>query len=140
MRIKNPEPSAIKYCATEAEEQAALFEWAFVMTTKYPELALMYAIPNAGKRGRYAQAQMLQTGLRAGVPDICLPVPRGGFGACYVEMKRKGRKPTEKQGDWIERLRAAGNCVGVIYSWDDAKDFILYYLNLRTPLIRREGT
>ena len=36
---------------TEAEEQIALFEWARLQTGRFPELALLYHVPNAfGRR------------------------------------------------------------------------------------------
>ena len=131
MRIKKPKATATKYLATEAQEQAALFQWAQLMSHKHAELSLMYAIPNAGLRGPRARSELLKTGLKAGVPDVCLPVPRGGFGACYVEMKRQGNKPRSEQAWWIDQLRDVGNCVGVIYSWEEAKAFLLYYLDLK---------
>ena len=34
----------------ETEEQQSLFEWAETQSKIYPELALMFAIPNGGKR------------------------------------------------------------------------------------------
>ena len=35
---------------TEAQEQTALFQWAKMQSGKYPELALLHAIPNGGSR------------------------------------------------------------------------------------------
>jgi hypothetical protein len=118
------------YVATETEEQAALFKWAALIGKRYPEYSLLYAIPNAGKRGAKARGDMLRTGLRAGVPDICLPIPRGPYGALYIEMKRLGKKPTREQADWIAKLRSAGNYVRVAYNWDEAKKTITRYLSL----------
>ncbi len=37
---------------TESEEQQALFDWAERLTYLYPELELMYHIPNEGKRSK----------------------------------------------------------------------------------------
>ena len=36
---------------TEAEEQIALFEWARLQTGRFPELALLYHVPNGGGAG-----------------------------------------------------------------------------------------
>ena len=36
--------------STEHDIQSALFSWAQLQTSCYPELALMFAIPNGGKR------------------------------------------------------------------------------------------
>ena len=55
---------------------------------KYPELELMYAIPNGGKRHIHTAVVLKQTGVKSGVPDIFLPVRRGKHGL-FIEMKRK---------------------------------------------------
>ena len=39
-------------CPTEGVEQATLFSWASMRTYWYPELALMFHIPNGGKRSK----------------------------------------------------------------------------------------
>lgn len=40
----------------EANEQEALFRWAWFMRGKYPELDLLYHIPNGGSRNRIEAA------------------------------------------------------------------------------------
>jgi len=35
---------------TEHEEQCAVFEWAGLMSNQFPELELMFAVPNGGVR------------------------------------------------------------------------------------------
>jgi hypothetical protein len=35
---------------TEAQHQAALFNWVWLVRNKYPELALLHHIPNGGSR------------------------------------------------------------------------------------------
>lgn len=73
---------------TESEEQQTLFRWAAMQCGKYPELALMFHIPNEGKRSWMTGGRMKAEGLKSGVPDIFLPVPRGEFHGLFVEMKR----------------------------------------------------
>ena len=72
----------------EDAEQQALFEWAAYQKCKYPELECMYHIPNEGKRSPQTGAKLKRMGLSPGVPDICLPVARGGYSALYIELKR----------------------------------------------------
>ena len=40
--------TARELCPTEDTEQICLFRWAALQSSKYPELALMYHIPNGG--------------------------------------------------------------------------------------------
>lgn len=111
----------------EAEEQQALFEWVGYQLKQYPELALLYHIPNEGKRNpRRAKVE----GIKAGVPDLCLPVPRGGNHGAYIEMKRrKGGKITVQQTRWMEQLMAQGYAVACCNGWEVAAKFLIDYMN-----------
>ena len=64
---------------SEHAEQVALFKWAEFAAARWPELTLMHAIPNGGHRNKITAARLKAEGVRAGVPDICLPVARGGW-------------------------------------------------------------
>ena len=113
---------------SEHAEQVALIKWAQLMARQYPELDCIYANPNAGKRSIGAARYMIAEGMRAGVPDICLPVPRNGYGALYIELKYGKGKASEKQLEWIDRLNRHGNLAVVCTGWDAARLQILSYL------------
>lgn len=66
-------------CQLEGEEQAALFRWAQFQSGKYPELDLMFHIPNGGKRGKAEAARFKAEGVKAGVRT-------------YFSRKRNGLK------------------------------------------------
>jgi len=114
---------------TENQEQAALFEWAEAASGKYPELRLLHSIPNGGLRDARTAVTLQRTGVKPGVPDICLPVPRGGYGALYIELKRvKGGVMSANQRIWLNLLNANGNRAVVCRGWLEARDTILNYL------------
>ena len=114
---------------TENQEQAALFEWAEAASGKYPELRLLHAIPNGGLRDGRTAAVLQRTGVKSGVPDICLPVPLNGFGALYIELKRRaGGCVSVNQKTWLNALKTAGNKAVVCRGWEAARDEILNYL------------
>lgn len=117
-----------KHRHLEDDEQRALFLWAAWAAPRYPELGLMFAIPNGGKRDPREAARMQGQGVKSGVPDICLPVPRRGFGALYIEMKAGKNKPTADQNKWLEQLEKAGNMTACCWGWDQAKTLIMKYL------------
>lgn len=103
--MKPPVPS-------EHQEQAALFQWAALATGKYPELELLYAVPNGGERDERVGARLKAEGVKAGVPDVVLPVARQGCHALYIEMKRtSGGRTSPEQLRWFARLVAHGNLV-----------------------------
>lgn len=115
---------------TESNEQQTLFEWARRMEGRWPELRLMYHIPNEGKRSYVTGARLRAEGLKSGVPDICLPVARGGRHGLYIELKRrKGARITEEQLEWVERLAAEGYVAAVCMGCDEAISLITRYLN-----------
>lgn len=97
---------------TEDEEQMAVVRWAELMQSRWPELQWLFHIPNGGKRGKIEAARFKAMGVKAGVPDLCLPVPKGGYHGLYIEMKRrKGGRVSRDQREWIDGLRKNGYCV-----------------------------
>lgn len=115
--------------ASESVEQICLFRWAMYEEGKYPELALMYHIPNGGKRNITTAKRLKTEGVKAGVPDIHLPVARHGFHGLYIELKKKkGSGTTENQDRWLEDLNAQGYHAVVCKGWEEASKKILSYL------------
>ena len=114
---------------TESNEQQTLFEWARRMEGRWPELKLLYHIPNEGKRSARTGARMKEEGLRSGVPDICLPVARGGNHGLYIELKRrKNSRVTQDQLKWVERLAKEGYVAAICLGCDEAISLISRYL------------
>ena len=115
----------------EANEQEALFDWARLMRGKYPELDLLYHIPNGGSRNRLEAANLKHQGVKAGVPDLCLPVARGRYHGLYIEMKYGKNKTSEEQNKWLDALAWQGHAVAVCYGWEKAQQLIVKYLSLK---------
>ena len=113
---------------SEHDEQAALFKWAQYHEAALPELRMMYAVPNGGLRDVRVARKMKAEGVKAGVLDINLDVPRGGYHGLRIEMKYGKNKPTEKQRMWMDRYKSYNYKVEVCYNWIDAKNAILAYL------------
>ena len=86
----------------------------------------MYHVPNEGKRSAITGARMKQAGLKAGVPDVCLPTAHGGYIGLYIEMKVKPNKPT-------------GHFTAICYSWEEAKELIEEYLSLPMTIPKGEN-
>lgn len=117
---------------TESQQQQLLFEWAALAAGRWPELALMYHIPNGGSRSKSEAGRFRAEGVKAGVPDICLPVARGGYHGLYIELKRvKGGRVSTAQQGWIAALRDQGYYACVCKGWDDAAGAIKAYLEGR---------
>lgn len=114
----------------EHSEQVSLMYQVKIYTGKYPELAMLYAIPNGGNRNVVTAKKLKAEGVKAGVPDLCLPVPRGNYHGLYIELKRtKGGSVSAEQTRWMDALRGQGYraevCKGAEEAWNCIKDYIM---------------
>lgn len=109
-----------------------MFKWAANMAAmKWPELALMYHIPNGGSRNKIEAARLKAQGVKKGVPDVCLPVPRGVYAGLYIEMKRKeGGTVSKEQNEYIAALRKQGYRVEVCKGFQAAANVIEEYMEV----------
>lgn len=115
--------------STEADEQAALFEWAAWMAKRIPELSLMYHVPNQkGTRNVVEVVKLKQQGVKSGVPDIVLPVARGKYHGLYIELKTLRGRVSDTQKQWLDALRNQGYAAIVCRSADEARAMIGRYL------------
>lgn len=93
----------------EDAEQMAVMEWAAYRLGMWPELRLLYHVPNGGSRNRIEAARLKAQGVKSGVPDLVLPVARGGWHGMYIELKRrKGGRLSEDQRRWLDDLQEQG--------------------------------
>ena len=122
--------NGIRVIPTEEEEQTALFSWAVTQESVHPELKLMFHIPNGGKRGKAEAARFKAAGVKAGVPDIFLPVARGRYYGLWIEMKAKDGTATEAQWEWMGELDREGYAVKVCYGFEEAVRVLVWYLGL----------
>lgn len=115
----------------EHNEQVELFRWASSPEAlrRWGELHFLFAIPNGGFRHVSVAKYMKAEGLKAGVPDIFLPAPMGGYHGLWIEMKHGKNKPTERQKTWLAYLKKCGYCTAVCYGAKEAKEAIKAYLS-----------
>jgi hypothetical protein len=121
----------------ERFEQQAYFAW--IANYRHGDLKVgdfAFAVPNgsylsgdAAKRAIQGHALRSQ-GVRAGVPDTFLMIPRAPYHGLAIEFKRVGAaKPTEDQQIWHARLRSQGYYVQVAYGFEYARAVTIEYLN-----------
>ncbi len=115
---------------SEATEQMRVINWSRAYSSDFPELRLLFHIPNGGSRNTLEAQNLKAQGVKAGVPDLCLPVPQDGFHGLYIEMKYGKNKTTEKQKWWLSELVAQGYKTAVCYGADEAMDCIADYLHI----------
>lgn len=119
----------------EDGEQIALMGWAAraIYHGKFPELVMLHAVPNGGERNVVIATKLKATGVKAGVPDLFLDVPRHGMHGLRIELKRHknkgGGRPTSQQLDWAARYHALGYGWCLAWGWLEARDILVQYLD-----------
>jgi hypothetical protein len=90
---------------TEHDEQVTLFREMHLRGCTDPRWRQAFAIPNGGLRSKKTAARLKAEGVKAGVPDIFLPVSVGIWSGLFIEMKRtKGGRLTDEQREFIDKL------------------------------------
>ena len=118
---------------SEHDEQTAVIDWCKCQERQHPELALIFAVPNVGTGSAVRGAKMKAEGLKAGVPDLCMPVARGQYHGLFIEMKFGKNIPTDSQQWWLTQLTEQGYFVIVCWSADEAIAVIENYLAMDNP-------
>ena len=113
----------------EHRQQVFLFSWAAWAATERPELALMFAVPNGGRRDAVTGARLKAEGVKAGVPDIILPVARGGYHGLFIELKAGKNTATAEQRGWLAALEAQGYRAAVCRGAAEAMALLEEYLS-----------
>lgn len=134
-----------KLTPLEDQEQIALMQWAsYEKMSKYG-LGLvggtiadhLVHIPNEAKRNKGGYIKQIKMGLKPGMPDLWLKVPRYPYASLFIELKRKSKKPTEAQYKMLNELRVSvpfglGRITHAAM-WTDnidiARQVIIMYLN-----------
>jgi hypothetical protein len=127
--VPSVKPKAKPLTASEHDEQVALIQRCNLNLHKYPELQLLFAIPNAGAGAQSGQAgKMKAEGTKSGVPDLFLPVSRRGCKGLFIEMKTSIGRVSDEQRFWIDALNAQDYYACVCRGSDEAWKCLLWYL------------
>lgn len=124
-----------KWIPSEAEEQQALIAWARLMYFKQNEVTyrisdFIFHIPNGGHRDHRTGALLKKAGVMAGVYDLFLMVPRGGFHGLFLEMKRKGGVVSVAQQAFGKKVATMGYKEEVVYGCEEGIKSLKSYLEL----------
>ena len=124
-------------CPLESVEQQRVISWA--KWQRYEDFtidSLLFAIPNGGSRAKRGNLsleaiRMKKEGVKAGVPDLMLALPKAPYHGLFIEMKRKLKSlstVSAAQKEWHSKLRDRGYRVAVCYGADEAINIIKEYL------------
>lgn len=110
---------------TEREEQIPFVK--YLRLKKIP----FYHTPNGEKRPLGAGYNLKCMGVSPGVPDICIPVPKGKYHGLYIELKRiKGSCLRDEQKFWLGLLNEQGYYAVMCKGWEAAVKVVEFYMSL----------
>lgn len=120
----------------EDDIQMGIFAWAALNQKKWPCLRWLHHVRNGGKlSGKNRIARLIEgsrwkkLGIKAGVVDIFLPEPSGGFSGLVIEVKAPGGRLTPEQDAYLYYSAGIGRMVSIVYSIDEAVKVITDYMD-----------
>ena len=114
----------VRNVPTEDEEQQTVVQYCDAL--KLP----VFHIPNGGHRHMSVAVQMKRIGVKAGVPDLFMPLAKGEYHGLFIEMKRRNFTPsklTDNQREWIALLKKNGYAAFVCAGAESAIKCIDWY-------------
>ncbi|MGV8917811.1 MAG: VRR-NUC domain-containing protein [Pseudomonas sp.] len=120
----------------EGQEQAALL---IELNLRLPQVAdLIYHVPNGGLRNKLVAIKLKGQGVKAGIPDLVLPMARGGYFGMYLEFKATPPNDAPVSASQHARIRLLGEqgyLAIVCRGHFDAMEQIRAYLRLAPTVV-----
>ena len=111
----------------EHDLQAACVKW---FSLQYPQYdRMLFAIPNGGHRDIRTAARLKAEGVKRGVPDLFLSVPRWHYHGLYIEMKHGKNTLTKDQEEFFKQASDLGYCCMDCYSVEEFIGIINGYIH-----------
>lgn len=108
----------------EADLQRGCVRW---LRLRYKRV-VHFSVPNEGRMNPRTGRIYNEMGRMAGVPDLFIACPRGGWAGLFVEFKSPEGRLTQLQKDAQERLTSAGYRVETIRDFDTFVNTVTEYL------------
>jgi len=109
---------------TEHQIQSAFFKW-WDMNYRSP---LAWAVPNGGFRHITTAIKLKLEGVRPGIPDVFISIPKGKWSGLFLEFKTKTGTLTKPQKFYLDALSKAGYQTAVVRSVDEAISVVHEYM------------
>lgn len=124
---KNPSTKGKKYDKPEERMQIEFFNQVPIFFPKLPS-KLLFAIPNGGSRNIIEAKNLKAQGVKAGVSDVLLLIPKKSYSCLCLEFKTEKVKQSEEQKIFQKQAEEYGNKYIVVRSVKEAIDTLKRYL------------
>lgn len=113
----------------ESDTQRACIMW-FRLQYRWPEYVI-FSIPNGIRTSSFHQAAIAKAeGLLKGVPDLCVPLPRGNYHGLYIEMKSLTGRVDPDQRVMLDKLESEGYKTAVCRTLEEFQNVVQGYMAL----------
>jgi len=111
----------------EADIQSEFFK---VVPTFFPKLPdkLLFSVPNGGSRNPIEAKNLKRQGLKPGVPDVILLIPKKGFASLLMEFKTQQGNQSDEQLLFQQQAESCGSKYVIVRSVGNAIDEMKEYL------------
>lgn len=121
-------PEQLAAGGSEHSHQVALMCWTKLHLDKWPELSLIFAIPNGSKRDAITANRLKMEGVKSGVSDLMLPVSRHGYHGFFLELKKLDGKESVNQKEFGADITQQGYLYACCKGWEDAAEKLSWYM------------
>lgn len=106
---------------TEHADAVSFFGMVRMHENRYPELRMLFSVPNGSDRHPAVAGKLKAEGVRRGVSDYIALVPKGEFHGLAIELKTAdGGAHSKEQTEFINRARANGYRAEFAHGWVEA--------------------
>ena len=115
------------YDNEEARMQIEFFRQVPLFFPRLPD-KLLFAVPNGGSRHKIEAANMKRQGVKAGVADVILQIPKKGFASLCLEFKTNDGRQSKDQREYQRQVEMAGSKYVIVRSVEQAIRELQQYL------------
>ena len=112
----------------EADIQSEFFNRVKLFYPQIPD-KLLFSVPNGGSRNKIEAANLKRQGVKSGVADVILLVPKGGFASLCLEFKTKTGKQSPEQKEFQKQAENCGSKYVIVRSVKEAIEEMKIYLH-----------
>ena len=112
----------------EADMQSDFFDKVKLFFPGLPD-KLLFSVPNGGSRNKIEAKNMKRQGIKKGVADVILLVPKKGFASLCLEFKTKTGKQSDEQKEFQRQAESCGSKYVVVRSVAEAVKEVGEYLS-----------
>lgn len=116
-----------KHSSEEADIQSEFFNQVKLLFPQIPE-KLLFAVPNGGSRNKIEATNLKRQGVKRGVADVILLIPKKGFASLCIEFKTKTGRQSDEQKEFQMQAEKCGSKYVIVRSVKEAIEKVGEYL------------